>query len=145
MRHRIFRALVLFLAGWPLLMPEGMCVCRLFQNRTRASESSPFQQSDDHSACCQCCRCKREKARSSSIDHRLPTNEQHAPACPANDKEDHSKLPGQYQLVGNTAVAVTALPLFQDDLSLGHRLDSSPLLGHTSDRPIYLSLCTLVI
>jgi hypothetical protein len=37
MRHRIFRAIVFFLAGWPLFMPPGVCVCQF----VRAGEASP--------------------------------------------------------------------------------------------------------
>ena len=145
MRHRMIRALVFVLAGWPLLMPPGMCICQFVRAGDVPPWTSEYPCAEDQQASCPDFCCAQGKTNCGpSGNQRMPTDEQCPPGCPANKKADHSRLLEQYHPLAASALAATPLPFFVD-FSSGQRLHAAWLTSQASDRPIYLALCTLLI
>ena len=144
-RLRMFRALVFLLAGWPLLMPPGMCICQAVKGADITPRFSERSCADDHDGSCSDSDCDGVQTnRLPCRNPGVPTDDQHPPGCPANKRVDNSKLLQRYQSLGAAATAATPLPFFLD-LSSGHRIDAPVLPSQPPDRPIYLALCTLLI
>lgn len=146
MRHRLFRALVFLLAGWPLLMPPGMCVCQFVRAGDVAPRSSECSCGDEDEDFCPGPGCDRDSANCGPCgDEGAPAKESYPPGCPANKKTDHSKLLEQHrQLLAVTEVAPTPLPAYLD-LASGQRLDALSPAPQPPGQPLYLTLCSLLV
>jgi hypothetical protein len=144
----MFRALVLLLAGWPLLMPPGMCVCQFARAgyvAPRCSDCGCADKQEDDSCTDRCCEC--DPANSDPLgDQDVPNDdEQYPPGCPANKKADHSKLLEQHRpLLAVTELPPTPLPLYLD-LASCQRFDAPSFAPQPPGQPIYLTLCSLLI
>jgi hypothetical protein len=145
-RHHVFRAIFLFLASWPLLMPPGMCLCQFVGGADIAGRSLNYRCAKDRDDPCPNACCKRQVANCGPCGkQRMPTDEQHAPGCPANKKSDHSKLLERYRPL-LTATELASAPLSSClDLSRVQRLSGSSLVFKLPAQLIYLALCSLVI
>lgn len=156
MRHRLFRALVFLLAGWPLLMPPGMCICqfvRAAEPVARSSESESAEAAESQAAedqdddCCPDPCCVREKAsRGPCRDEGkgAPTKPECPSNCPASGNAHYFQLVEHQHLTGLSVASLSPLPFFvvpQDSEPLSDLHAPSP----PSVLPLYLSLCTLLI
>lgn len=153
MRRRLLRTLVLFLTGWPLLMPPGVCVCQFVKagevascpTVTKAAECQSAE--DDGDACCPDPCYVREKANSGPCADKgkgAPSKPECPTGCPASRKSEHLRLAEHQHLTGVSLATLTPLPFF-----VAPRIsESHTTLSLTSPPPvppIYLSLCTLLI
>ena len=93
------RTLVAILAGLPLLMPPGVCACRLagcFENQLPAHPEAACVAEPAH-AHAGCCDCERAAACDSAADHFRPDNQpsrpekEHAPWCSGRIAVDLSR------------------------------------------------------
>lgn len=93
----MLRAFFMLLVAWPLLMPPGLCICRLeaFSPRPAGGQGVAAAQGQDGAPPTRGCRCCRNSAArdaspsktSSCSNDQSPTpcpQDQHAPACPAS-------------------------------------------------------------
>ncbi len=142
----MFRALVFLLAGWPLLMPRGMCVCQFVRAGDVSPRSSGCSCADDKGDFCPDAGCEWDNAnRVPYCNQGGPSDEPCPPGCPANKKADHSRLVEYHRpLLAVTELAPMPLPLFLD-FSSDQRLNAHPLRPQPPDQPIYLALCALLI
>jgi hypothetical protein len=146
-RYRKFRVLILILAGWPLLLPQGMCICQFIRARDVSPRSTEAQVKNDQEESCSdpCCdECKANCGPFCGTGQGGPTDNQCPPVCPANKKADHSRLLEHQHPLGATVLAATPLPFFLA-LSAGQQLHGLHVPAQASHPPIYLSLCTLLI
>ncbi len=138
----MLRNLILVLVAYPLLMPPGMCLCGAVRRVGGEFRFCNGQCADTGVAS----RFERAKTNCCSCNgrHGVPTGDQCPPNCPGNEKTDHSKLVEQSPTVPVAAAAIYVLS-FHVDTSSGQRIQTvaSPL--SPSARPIYITLCTLVI
>jgi hypothetical protein len=140
-----WRAVVLLVAVWPLLMPPGMCVCRYARGADNSTRFSERSCDSDHRGTCSHTDCNRARTNSSPCrSPGAPTHKQHPPGCSANKKGDNSSRIEQYQPLAPTAVAVSPDASLLN-ASSGEHLAAARFLTHSSDRTIYLSFCTLLI
>ena len=147
LRIRMLRALVFLLAGWPLLLPQGMCICRFIRAGDVSPRSTEAQVKNGQEDSCSdpCCdECKANCGPFCGTGQGGPTDNQCPPVCPANKKADHSRLLEHQHPLGATVLAATPLPFFLA-LSAGQQLHGLHVPAQASHPPIYLSLCTLLI
>ena len=145
MGHRTFRALVFLLAGWPLLVPPGLCICQFIRGTEIAPRLSDRSCAGGHDDCCPDADCDGATTHGVPCGNdRTPTDEQHPPGCPANKKVDHSRLLERPQPLASASLLTRPLSYFLD-LSSGQRLDAVRFPAHASHQPIYLAFCTLLI
>jgi hypothetical protein len=128
----MFRVSVLILAGWPLLMPPGMCLCQVAGS---SAKSTPEDKSAAHDCCDGC-------GRLADSGNRTPSSKPCPPHCPA--KADNFKL------FERTKPLVTMAALGAPGYSLVHlplcqRLDAPSDSSYPSGPPIYLAVRSLVI
>jgi hypothetical protein len=155
-RHRQFRILILFLAGWPLFMPPGMCICqfvRAAEPVARSSESEGAEAADSQAAedqdddCCPdpcCVRVKANRGPCREEGKGAPTKPKCPANCPASGNTHHFQLVEHQHLTAVSVVFLSPLPFFlasQEGEALSALHAPSPL----SVLPLYLSLCTLLI
>lgn len=137
----MLRSLFLPLIIYPLLMPPGVCLCGFggLEGRQRLSanhkgdgaESIASGRRAGHDCC------------SSLCGHGGPSHRHCPPACPANEKADHAKLLARGIAAADWAAAIPRAS-FDVDPAGGRPIASSSLLKRPS-RPVYLTLCTLLI
>lgn len=154
MYHRVFRLLVLLLAGWPLLMPPGLCICQLIRaekvipDSVESMSTACLSAEDQDEDCCSDSCCVREKANCAPCvgeDQGVPSKPECPANCPASGKAGHFELV-EHQHLGELSVATPAPLLFFvapqtiDYLTAIHYGPLPPAV-----LPIYLSLCTLLI
>ena len=150
----MLNALVLLLTLPALLMPPGMCVCRLTPvSQTHAPVPSPTpggplelaHAANPRPDCsCESCRSRSEP----SDDPQSPTPEpcgpaEHAPGCPAAAGAAPLSLvvPAVTVTVDLTAFELT--PLLLEPVAPPTRVRSAPSLAAL--RPLFLSHCALLI
>jgi hypothetical protein len=124
-----------------------MCICQFIRAGEVSPRSTEAQATDDQEDACSdpCCDdCKANCGPTCSTGQGGPTGNQCPPVCPANKKADHSRLLEHQHPLGATVLAATPLPFFLD-LSAVQQLHGLHVLARVSHRPIYLSLCTLLI
>ena len=128
----MFRLSILILAGLPLLMPPGMCLCPAACNPAKCAFQGKIAAHD----CCEgCCRLPHS-------GHKTPNDKPCPPHCPA--KADNFKLFEKTKPL--VTMAEFATPLYSlVHLPAYRRLDPSSGHGHKSGPPIYLALRSLVI
>ena len=141
-RTAMLRNLILALIVYPLLMPPGMCLCGAARGEGGESRFCNGPCAEPYPAS----HCERAKTncRSCNGRHGVPSSERCPPSCPGNDKADHSKLVEHGPTVP-VASATIAPVSFCVDLFSGQRLHTATSLWQPSARPIYITLCTLVI
>jgi hypothetical protein len=137
-RSSKFKVLVFLLAGWPLVLPSGMCICQFAQGGHAGQLFSGFADLDDDEAICTPDACDCGDGHPG-----IPGEDNHAPGCPANQHADHSKLPPGNPLLNTIAPAATPLAVSVSCPSM-QRLHNPPSLL-LFERPLYLSLCILLI
>jgi hypothetical protein len=140
MRGRTFRAIVFLVAGWPLLMPQGMCICQFVQAGEGIARSENCQCSEDEEGCCPYGGDEEYAWGNKGV----PSDQQCPPGCPANKKEDHSKLAGRHVPITASVLAASPLPFFPDlSSALRCRLPLAP--PQPPQHPIYIKFGALLI
>src|SRR5690242_17644089 len=114
MASRTFRALVFFLAVWPLFMPPGMCICQFIRASepvARSSESEDPETAESQAAegqdedCCPDPCCERVRANRSPCRDQgksAPTKPECPANCPASGNIHHFQLVEHQYLTGIT-------------------------------------------
>ena len=123
-------------------MPPGMCLCGAVRREGGQSRFCGDRRAETGVAP----RFERVKTtcRSCNGKQGVPTGEQCPPNCPGNEKTDHSKFVEQSPTVPLGAVTISVLR-FDVDTSSGQRIPTAASLVPLAARPIYITLCTLVI
>lgn len=152
LRNRSLRVLVFLLAGWPLLLPPGICICQLVRaGRVVVCSLERTSAHDQKNSCPNEC-CDRRKADSIPgragenvlADEQDPPCNECPPSCAVCRALVDLTLVESQLLASACIVALTPMP-FCNDPSFGPRLHVPPLTSEASDRPIYLALCALLI
>ena len=136
----MFRKIILGLVTYPLLMPPGVCLC----GRTRWEGGESWPCSVPRAVAGPAERPARAKTSGHPwIERGAPSEDECPPNCPGNEKTDHSKLVER----GPAAPVWAAICLlnFSVGTSSGERIQAAVSLFQPSARPIYITLCTLVI
>jgi hypothetical protein len=153
----VLRAVISFLVAVPLLVPPGMCACRIVL-------PGPAPGSAESAGVCQkpqrdCCAHRKiavklkvddhvaSRGSASSREKQHPTRpgKTHEPGCPALLTADHSKLAGQNHgdapsltVQHESARTLDAMPTTPTRLAGAHGFGPAPC-------PLYLSLRCLLI
>jgi hypothetical protein len=155
-RHRLFRVLVFLLAGWPLLMPPGMCICQFVRagepiprssgwEGAEAAESQAVEGQDED--CCPDPCCVRDKANRGPCRDEgkgAPAKPACPASCPAGGNARHFQLVEHQHLPGLSAASLSPLP-FSVVPQGGEALPDLHTPSPPPVLPLYLSLCTLLI
>jgi hypothetical protein len=128
-RKRMIQALIFLLAGWPLLLPSGMCICQLAHAVEASASACDDDDCPDHPGDHQ--------------EHNAPTDQQHPVGCPASKKADFRGA--QRQNLVETSVTLPAL--FSSSVGISQAKQPYACADSSSapSAPIYLALCTFLI
>jgi hypothetical protein len=144
-RSRWCRALVLLLAGWPLFMLPGMCICQAVRSADSCAGFTENSHEQDEEDCCPdhacghdhtgCLPCKNQET---------PAKDNHPPHCPANPSFAKSWVLERIQPLEPSFLAALPFRLFVDFAS-GQRSAAAGHSSYSPEQPMYLTFCALLI
>jgi hypothetical protein len=146
----MLRALIRILVAWPLLMPQGVCVCQFLRGECVPSSCQQCVTAGDQSTDTDC-HChhpdNQTKDCSAGQGHPRPADLPHPPGCPARQTAvDYSKLvPPQGSRPVSTLDALAGISCFQAVPLSRAAVNQAAAIPGSSYLPIYIDHCALLI